>query len=232
MMFDFYLYLVLADYAFLFILFPVVVLQQYDRKWQLITVGVLSIIFLGLPSLFFPLPMKLDFMELFALSIYPIILILLKLKYSELFNKSKTILIFLTAVVLAFYIYGTYVGAFYACPWLIFPLAFANPEFIAIFAEDNLLAARAIIAYESDLNLIFLGSPLLSSILLALHVLAPTSIGFLVLFTVILFSLLVSVTFIILKRKPSNKSILLALHLLLSFFLGVLLAFTIGLGTF
>ena len=227
------LLLLLASYAFFFILFPVIILQQDDRKRQLITVGIFSIIFLGLPSVFFPLPIEFDFMELFALSVYPVILILLKLKYNELFNKAEAILIGLTAVVLAFYIYGTYVVALHADPtWFMFPLMFANPEFIVIFAEDNLSAARTIIAYEADLNLIFFGSSLLGLMLSALHVLAPTNIWYPVLITVIVFSLLISVTLIILKKRPRNESRLLALHILLSVFLGGLVALIIGFGTF
>ena len=170
--------LILTNYMFLVLVLFAIISLQSNRKLQLVVITILSLILLSLPSFFFPnyiLPESIGYIILSVLSIYPIILIFLKLKYDKFFNKAKKYLVAFTGVLLAFYIYEIYSGILYifavrygsipsnpynpyeTTDWplyLIYVLILALPEFIAIFVENIRMIARIIIAYESVLGLL------------------------------------------------------------------------------
>ena len=170
--------LILTNYMFLVLVLFAVIFLRNNRKLQLVVIAVLSLILLSLPSFFFPkyiLPESIGYIILPVLSIYPIILIFLKLKYDKFFNKTKKYLVAFTGVLLAFYIYEIYTGILYifavrygsipynpynpyeTTDWplyLIYVLILALPEFIAIFVENIRTIARSIVAYESVLGLL------------------------------------------------------------------------------
>lgn len=177
------------------------------------------------------------------MSIYPIILIFLKLKYDKFFNKAKKYLVAFTGVLLAFYISEIYAGILYIFAvengsilynpynpyetterplYLIYVLILALPEFIAIFVENSNTIARSIVAYESVLGLL----------VFALYLPFMVSLGAIIIPVIVTaFLSAYSLAFVVLaKEKASIERKLLTLHLLLSLFVGSFVVLSAYLG--
>ena len=225
--------LMYVSVAFLFLALIVVIALRDNPKVQLLTLNALSLVLIGLPPFLFhdnALPDAVKLLILSVLVVYPFALTLVRLKFSEAFNRAKNTFIISTVVVFLLYVSVSYAGLLSGYWWSSYPfflLVPAVPEFLAIFAGDSISAARAILAYESALGLAIFWPSLISSVAFALtsSVIDGFGVVLAVIVALLLWSLFYALTH---KGNSADPYALLGFHLLDNLFIwGV---FLIGLA--
>ena len=219
--------------AFLFLALIVVIALRDNLKVQLLTLNALSLVLIGLPPFLFhdyALPDTVKLLILSVLVVYPFALTLVRLKFSEAFNRAKNTFVISTVVVFLLYVSVSYAASLSGYWWSSYPfflLVPAVPEFLAIFAGDSISTARAIVAYESSLNLAVYGLGFVGAIAFASF--SPATVWLGAVLAVILALLLWSLFYVFThKGNSADPYALLGFHLLDSLFIWGLILLTLA----
>ena len=215
--------------AFLLLALIAIIALRNNPKLQLLTVNALSLVLIGLPPFLFRtfvLPDTVKLLILSALVVYPFALTLVRLEFAKAFTRSRNAFVISTIVVLLLYVsvfYSSSVRGYWWSPYPLYLLIPAVPEFLAIFAGDSISAARAMVAYESSLNLAVYGLIFVGAVAFAFF--SPATIGFGVVLAVILALLLWSLYYVVTHKGDSaNPYYLLGFHILDNIFIwGIIL---------
>ena len=225
--------LMYVSIAFFFLALTVVVALRDNPKVQLLTLNALSLILIGLPPFLFhdyALPDTVKLLILSVLVLYPFALTLVRLEFPEAFNRAKNTFIISTVVVLLSYVSVSYAASVRGYWWSSYPLYLlipAVPEFLAIFAGDSISAARAILAYESSLNLAVYGLGFVGAIAFASF--SPATVWLGAVLAVILALLLWSLFYVFThKGNSADPYALLGFHLLDNLFIWGLILLTLA----
>ena len=219
--------------AFLFLALIAIVALRDNLKVQLLTLNALSLVLIGLPPFLFHdyvLPDTVKLLILSVLVVYPFALTLVRLKFSEAFNRAKNIIVTSTVVVFLLYVSVSYAASVSGCWWSSYPFYLLVPaisEFLAIFAGDSISAARAIVAYESSLNLAVYGLGFVGAVTFASF--SPATVWLGAVLAVILALLSWSLFYIFThKGSSADPYALLGFHLLDSLFIWGLILLTLA----
>ena len=110
--------------TFLFLALIVVIALRDSPKVQLLTMDALSLVLIGLPSFLFhdyTLPDTVKLLILSVLVVYPFAFTLVRLKFSEAFNRAKSTFIISTVVVLLLCVAVFYAASVRGYWWSSYP---------------------------------------------------------------------------------------------------------------